>query len=150
MHHFSSNSVLRARLALFFFLLQRGGSLRGSSRGYQVASVCSRDRVHHWTSLRARFQSSWRFVSPTLFFSLISLRTRRVADLSISSFASSSIDFAYGSQDIKWSFSMELPDEGTYAFLLPPREIRFVAISSRLKASYLLSAFADFIIDVYP
>lgn len=45
---------------------------------------------------------------------------------------------------------MELPDEGTYAFLLPPREIRFVAISSRLKASYLLSAFADFIIDVYP
>jgi extracellular matrix protein 14 len=54
----------------------------------------------------------------------------------------SSIDFAYGSQDIKWSFSMELPDEGTYAFLLPPREIRPVGEETS-EALFYLAKFVE-------
>lgn len=37
------------------------------------------------------------------------------------------VDWTYGQQDIKWSFSMELPDTGTWGFLLPPAQIRPVA-----------------------
>jgi hypothetical protein len=37
------------------------------------------------------------------------------------------VDWTYGQQDIKWSFSMELPDTGTWGFLLPAAEIKPVA-----------------------
>ncbi|KAL7415333.1 hypothetical protein BDY24DRAFT_338162 [Mrakia frigida] len=53
-----------------------------------------------------------------------------------------SIDFAYGSRDIKWSFSMELPDEGTYAFLLPAREIRPVG-EETTEALFYLAKFVE-------
>ncbi|WVR08121.1 hypothetical protein IAU60_005167 [Kwoniella sp. DSM 27419] len=34
------------------------------------------------------------------------------------------IDFAYGVTDIRWSYSAELRDTGTYGFMLPPKLIR--------------------------
>ncbi|KAI9633081.1 uncharacterized protein MKK02DRAFT_19739 [Dioszegia hungarica] len=34
------------------------------------------------------------------------------------------IDYAYGTADVRWSFSAELRDTGTYGFLLPPHLIR--------------------------
>ncbi|CDZ98302.1 peptidase m14 [Phaffia rhodozyma] len=51
--------------------------------------------------------------------------------------AGDSVDWTYGNQEIKWSASMELPDTGTYGFLLPPREIRPVAEETVAALVYL-------------
>lgn len=36
----------------------------------------------------------------------------------------SAVDFAYADAKIKWSFELELRDEGAYGFMLPPDQIR--------------------------
>lgn len=51
--------------------------------------------------------------------------------------AGDSVDWAYGEEDIKWSFSMELPDTGTYGFLMPPRSIRPTAEETTAALEYL-------------
>ena len=44
---------------------------------------------------------------------------------------------------------MELPDEGTYAFLLPPREIRLVATRSfRLSFPDLSDSLFDYFLEI--
>ncbi|KAL7425007.1 hypothetical protein Q5752_000694 [Cryptotrichosporon argae] len=51
------------------------------------------------------------------------------------------IDYAYGARDIRWSYSAELRDTGTYGFLLPPHQIR--AAGDEVSAG--LRFLADFI-----
>lgn len=55
--------------------------------------------------------------------------------------AGDAIDYAYGHAGIRWSWSAELRDTGTYGFLLPPSLIRPTAAELTDGLVYL----ADFI-----
>lgn len=54
----------------------------------------------------------------------------------------SSVDFSYADAGIKWSFEMELRDEGSYGFLLPPEQIRPTGEEAAASLDYILNFIA--------
>lgn len=68
--------------------------------------------------------------------------------LTVHSSAGDAIDYSYAVADVRWSYSAELRDTGTYGFVLPPHLIRPTGEEVSAGLRYLATFIFDTEIDL--